>query len=61
MKHKGSVTIGNFVIIGGQTGIKDHITIGDNVKIAAKSGVTSNLSANMDYGNSRILHLITTY
>lgn len=49
-KSTGSTTIGNFVIIGGQTGIKDHVTIGDNVKIAAKSGVSSNLNGNMDYG-----------
>jgi UDP-3-O-[3-hydroxymyristoyl] glucosamine N-acyltransferase len=30
-------------MIGGQVGIVGHLTIGDNVKIAAQSGVGSNL------------------
>jgi UDP-3-O-[3-hydroxymyristoyl] glucosamine N-acyltransferase len=36
--------IGNFVQIGGQTGISGHIKISDNVKIAAKSGVIRDIS-----------------
>jgi UDP-3-O-[3-hydroxymyristoyl] glucosamine N-acyltransferase len=31
-------------MIGGQVGIIGHLTIGDNVKIAAQSGVGNNLS-----------------
>ena len=34
------------VIIGGQSGISGHLTIGNNVKIAAKSGVTKNIKDN---------------
>lgn len=30
-------------MIGGQVGIVGHLTIGDNVKIAAQSGIGSNL------------------
>ena len=34
------------MVIGGQVGIAGHITIGKNVKIAAKSGVTKNILDN---------------
>ena len=33
----------NNVKIGGQAGISGHLVIGDNVTIAAKSGVTKNI------------------
>jgi len=33
-------------MIGGQVGIAGHITIGDKVMIAAKSGVTKNIINN---------------
>ena len=33
-------------MIGGQVGIAGHLTIGDNVKIAAQSGLTSNIKDN---------------
>ena len=33
-------------MIGGQSGIAGHIKIGDNVIIAAKSGVTKSISDN---------------
>ena len=32
--------------MGGQVGIAGHLTIGDNVIIAAKSGVTKNINDN---------------
>ena len=35
--------IGDFVKIGGQAGISGHLSIGNNVTIAAKSGVTKNI------------------
>ena len=33
-------------MIGGQAGISGHLTIGNNVQIAAKSGVTKNIKDN---------------
>ena len=38
-----AVKVGNNVLTGGQVGIAGHISIGNNVKIAAKSGVFHNL------------------
>ena len=38
--------IGNNVTIGGQAGFAGHLKIGDNVVVAAKSGVTKNISNN---------------
>ena len=35
----GSVTVGNHVIMAGQTGTAGHISIGDHVMIAAGSGI----------------------
>ena len=40
------VNIGNNVMIGGQVGIKQHRKIGDNVEIAAGSGVTLSIASN---------------
>ena len=33
-------------MIGGQVGISGHLTVGDNVKIAAQSGIGSNIEDN---------------
>jgi len=38
------------VQIGGQVGIKGHVTIGDGVQIAAKSGIMTDLAAGGQYG-----------
>ncbi len=35
----GSVTIGDFVMLGGRVGIADHLTVGDGAQLAAASGV----------------------
>ena len=43
----GSCKIGKFCTIGGQSGLAGHITIGDHVVIAAKSGVTKNVKDNL--------------
>jgi UDP-3-O-[3-hydroxymyristoyl] glucosamine N-acyltransferase len=48
----GSTTIGNNVHIGGQVGIAQHLKIGDNVRVAAKSGVMHDLAANATYGST---------
>ena len=39
----GSTKIGKFCMIGGQVGIINHITIADEVKIAAQSGIGKSL------------------
>jgi len=42
----GSGKVKNFVSFGGQCGVAGHITIGSNVRFAAKSGVTKNIKDN---------------
>ena len=42
----GSTKFGKGVIAGGQTGFSGHLVIGDNVRIAAKSGVIRNIEPN---------------
>ena len=39
-------SIGNNCVIGGQVGISGHLIIGNDVIIAAKSGVTKNIASN---------------
>jgi UDP-3-O-[3-hydroxymyristoyl] glucosamine N-acyltransferase len=39
----GSVVLGDNVILGGQVGIADHLTIGEGAMIGAKSGVASDV------------------
>ena len=46
----GSVTLGDFVLLGGKVGVADHVTIGDRVRVAALSGVDTDLEAGADYG-----------
>ena len=43
-------SIGKYVVMGGQVGITGHLIIGDNVKIAAKSGIMRNIDSNTDVG-----------
>ncbi|KAI5066621.1 hypothetical protein GOP47_0019245 [Adiantum capillus-veneris] len=45
----GSSTIGDFVVLGGKCGVADHISIVSKVRIAAKSGVTRNITKPGDY------------
>lgn len=40
----GSCRIGNGVTLAGSVGIADHLTIADGVRVAARAGVTSDLS-----------------
>jgi UDP-3-O-[3-hydroxymyristoyl] glucosamine N-acyltransferase len=35
----GSVTTGDYVVMAGQVGVNDHITIGDRAQIGGKSGL----------------------
>ncbi|QDV35253.1 UDP-3-O-(3-hydroxymyristoyl)glucosamine N-acyltransferase [Tautonia plasticadhaerens] len=41
----GSAVIGDFVMMGGQVGVRDHMTIGDGARVSAQSGVTRSLEA----------------
>jgi UDP-3-O-[3-hydroxymyristoyl] glucosamine N-acyltransferase len=40
----GSVRIGNYVTIAGQTGIAGHLEIASQVTLLARSGVTKNIT-----------------
>ena len=42
----GSTKIGDSVMAGGQVGISGHLSVGNNVQIAAKSAVLKNLKDN---------------
>ncbi len=46
----GSVTLEDFVVLGGKVGVADHITIGQGAQVAARSGVTKNVPAGAIYG-----------
>jgi UDP-3-O-[3-hydroxymyristoyl] glucosamine N-acyltransferase len=41
----GSVTVGNRVMFGGKSGVKDHVTIGDDAKLYAASVALGNVKA----------------
>ncbi|MFW2467229.1 MAG: DapH/DapD/GlmU-related protein, partial [Candidatus Puniceispirillaceae bacterium] len=40
----GSTKIGKNCMFGGQVGVADHVAVGDNVIVAAQSGVTKDLN-----------------
>jgi UDP-3-O-[3-hydroxymyristoyl] glucosamine N-acyltransferase len=46
----GSGVVGDFVMMGGQTGVADHVAIGDKSQIAARGGVTRTLPGGQVYG-----------
>jgi UDP-3-O-[3-hydroxymyristoyl] glucosamine N-acyltransferase len=46
----GSITLGDYVVLGGQVGVADHLTIGTGATVAAKSGVTRDLPGGQVYG-----------
>jgi UDP-3-O-[3-hydroxymyristoyl] glucosamine N-acyltransferase len=48
----GSTKLGDFVVVGGQVGIAGHLTIGSGARIAAKSGVHTNIPAAADVGGT---------
>lgn len=45
----GSSTLGDSVVMGGKSAIKDHVRVASGVRIAAKAGVTSHISEPGDY------------
>lgn len=47
----GSCELGDFVILGGQVGIADHVHLGDGARVASKSGVPpGDYPGGTDYG-----------
>ena len=45
----GSVTIEDFVMLGGQVGVAPHITVGKGARLAARAGVITDIPAGQDY------------
>ena len=39
----GSTTLGNYVVLAGQTGIVGHLNIGSRVTVAARAGVMNDI------------------
>lgn len=48
----GSTILEDFVVVGGQTAIAGHLTIGAGAMLAARTGVTGNLAAGGIYGGA---------
>lgn len=46
----GSTKAGNHVVLGGQCGIVGHLTIADQVRCAARTGITKSISQKGEYG-----------
>lgn len=46
----GSVTLEDFVVLGGSVGITEHVTIGKGAKLAARSNVMHNVPAGAQWG-----------
>lgn len=53
----GSSILGRNVVMGGQSGTKGHISIGDFAQIAARGGVSKNLEGNKLYAGYPLLEL----
>ena len=48
----GSVVVEDYVMMGGQVGVVDHVTIGTGAMIAAGSGIMSDVPAGKKWGGS---------
>ncbi len=47
----GSCELGDFVVLGGQVGVADHVHLGDGARVAAKSGIPpGEYPGRTDYG-----------
>jgi UDP-3-O-[3-hydroxymyristoyl] glucosamine N-acyltransferase len=46
----GSVTVGDYVMMGGRVGLADHLTIGSGAKLAAASGFMNDVPAGEVWG-----------
>lgn len=45
----GSATLGDYVVMGGKSGVADHVSVASKVRIAAKCAVTSSIMEPGDY------------
>jgi UDP-3-O-[3-hydroxymyristoyl] glucosamine N-acyltransferase len=49
----GSCNLGQFVVLGGQTGLADHVSLGDGARLAARAGATrGEYPGGEDYGGA---------
>ena len=47
----GSCELGDFVVLGGQTGLSDHVRLGDHARLAARGAATpGDYAGGQDYG-----------
>ncbi len=46
----GSATLGSYVVLGGQVGVRDHASIGDATRVAGGSGVWRDVPAHVEVG-----------
>lgn len=47
----GSCELGDFVVLGGQTGLADHVRLGDRARLAARAAASpGEYAGDMDYG-----------
>jgi UDP-3-O-[3-hydroxymyristoyl] glucosamine N-acyltransferase len=44
----GSASLGDYVMLGGNSGVADHVFIGKGAKVAAKAGVGQDLAPGME-------------
>lgn len=45
----GSATLGDYVVMGGRSGVKDHVSVASKVRLAASSIVITNIADRGDY------------
>ncbi len=45
----GSATTGDYVVMAGQVGVRDHIHIGDGTQLGAKAGAMSDIPPGVQY------------
>jgi UDP-3-O-[3-hydroxymyristoyl] glucosamine N-acyltransferase len=48
----GSVETGDYVVIGGQTGVAGHLKIGHQAQLAAHSGIMTNVPDKQQWGGT---------
>jgi UDP-3-O-[3-hydroxymyristoyl] glucosamine N-acyltransferase len=46
------VAVGDFVMMGGQTGIADNVTIGSGAQLAGQTGATTNVPSGVRWGGT---------
>jgi UDP-3-O-[3-hydroxymyristoyl] glucosamine N-acyltransferase len=54
----GSVTLGDYVVVGGQCGLAGHLSVGSGAMIAAQSGVKDDIPAKTSVWGSPSLPLL---